>query len=283
MTTNTATTANELARQPWQGFAPNGFEQIENGGISWYNSVQVNAVKSMGHGLQFQAAYTFQRDLTDVPGIVSNTIGGSIIGDPNNPMQHYGPDTFVREHRFVLSYLYTLPGPKNLQSFKGRLLGGWWLSGVATAQSGHEMVVTYSNASNVTGLGSYDRPNIVSGCNVQQQPQGFSIQNAINNPKLTYFNTGCFAAPPNLVAGTTGSLWGDSPYGVLTGPKQVNLDMSIAKKFMVKERGNLEIRADMFNTLNHPQFGDPGTTFGSDVRNLYRCYHHQPQNHAVRA
>ena len=268
VTTNTASASNVSARQPWQGFAANGFELIKNGGISWYNSLEVNAVKSMGHGLQFQAAYTFQRDLTDLPGIVSNTIGGSIIGDPNNPRQHYGPDTFIREHRFVFSYLYMVPGPKNLKSFAGELLGGWSLAGVTTAQSGHRLPVTYNNTSNVTGLGRYDRPDITAGCQVMQQPQGYSIQSAINNPALKYFNTGCFAAPANLVAGTTGSYWGDSPFGIVTGPREVNFDISAGKRFMVgrpREAANLEFRADLFNALNHPQFADPGTTFGSST------------------
>jgi hypothetical protein len=101
-----------------------------------------------------------------------------------------------------------------------------------------------------------------------QQSQGFSIQNSINNPALKYFNTGCFMAPANLVPGTAGSLWGDSPFGVLTGPKEVNFDVSMAKRFIVghpREAANLEFRADWFNALNHPQFADPGTTFGSST------------------
>lgn len=264
VTTNTPNNVN--SRVPYQGFPANGLEVIQNGAASWYNALDVSATKSLSYGLQFLASYTWARDLTDAPGIVSNSIGGGLTGDQNDPKQRYGPDTFIREHRFVLSYIYSLPGPKNLNSWLGETLGGWQWSGVTTIQSGHRLYATYNNQLNVYGTGRFDRPDLVQGCNLSASP-GFSIERSISDPNYTgtYFNTACFTTPAPLGGGTG---FGNSPVGIITGPRDVNFDMSLAKKFMVnfpREGANLEFRTDFFNAFNHPQFADPVTAFNTGL------------------
>ena len=58
----------------------------------------------------------------------------------------------------------------------------------------------------------------------------------------------CFAPPQ---PGSDGS---ESARFFLRNPPTNNLDLSIAKKFMVKNRIGLEVRLDAFNALNHTQF-----------------------------
>ena len=55
--------------------------------------------------------------------------------------------------------------------------------------------------------------------------------------------------------------------GAIRGPGLWNIDLSIGKNFPLRERVRLQFRADMFDVLNHPNFGNPGrvldtTTFG---------------------
>jgi hypothetical protein len=50
---------------------------------------------------------------------------------------------------------------------------------------------------------------------------------------------------------------------VITGPGYFDLDSSIQRDFPIpigKEGKNLTFRMDSFNTLNHPNFGNPSTT-----------------------
>jgi hypothetical protein len=50
------------------------------------------------------------------------------------------------------------------------------------------------------------------------------------------------------------------------GPGQFNIDLSIVRAIAMpwpKEGSNVQLRADFFNALNHPQFSNPNTTFGS--------------------
>jgi hypothetical protein len=256
VTTDTTSKSNIIARLPYQGLSYTNTYLFENGGAAWYNSLQVRATKRFSQGLTFQAAYTFARDLTDVPGEVSATIGGRAIGDQNNPKAQYGPDPFIREHRFVLSYLYALPGPKNLSSIAGHILGNWSIAGVTTAQSGHRLTIGYTNAQNVFGNTS-DRPDYTPGCNI-------ASSGSTEQRLSSWWNGSCFTKPALLAAPNSGTLFGNSPIGLGHGPRQVNFDLSIVKKVPVKwpnEHANVEFYTQMFNALNHPQFSDPRSTW----------------------
>jgi hypothetical protein len=53
----------------------------------------------------------------------------------------------------------------------------------------------------------------------------------------------------------------------IEGPKNISLDMNLAKKVKLSESKEFELRVDAVNILNHPNFGNPnlnmnGTTFG---------------------
>ena len=51
------------------------------------------------------------------------------------------------------------------------------------------------------------------------------------------------------------------PRNGLRGPGQTNLDLSISKHFLIRERYDLELRGDAFNVLNHTEFQNPDTTY----------------------
>ena len=54
--------------------------------------------------------------------------------------------------------------------------------------------------------------------------------------------------------------YGDAGRGILRGPGSFNIDMNLTKNTRIG-RFNTEIRLEAFNLLNHPQFGNPNTTF----------------------
>ena len=50
---------------------------------------------------------------------------------------------------------------------------------------------------------------------------------------------------------------------VVIGPSFHNTDVSIIKRVTIGQRYLLQLRADVFNLFNHPNFGPPGNVVGS--------------------
>jgi len=58
------------------------------------------------HGLQFQASYSFTRDLSTDAFTTSGANGGQSTAIRTIPKQRYGPDYFIRPHRFITNFTY---------------------------------------------------------------------------------------------------------------------------------------------------------------------------------
>jgi hypothetical protein len=72
---------------------------------------------------------------------------------------------------------------------------------------------------------------------------------------------------PNAFAPVTAVRFGNSGRNILRGPGSFNLDASLFRNFRMTERYALQFRAEMFGATNTPQFGNPGATVSSAVRN----------------
>jgi hypothetical protein len=82
----------------------------------------------------------------------------------------------------------------------------------------------------------------------------------------SYFDASCFTTPPVIGADNIGTAFGNSGTGIVNGPGQANLDMSISKAIPFSwphEKGRVEFRGEFFNAFNHPQFANPDTNFSS--------------------
>lgn len=247
-------------RAPILGFGTfPGIAEFQSEGASWYNALEAILKQRLSHGLQFQLSYTFSKDLaTDLGSTTIPNGGNGLVGDQSNPLRRYGPDDFNRPHRFIASYLYQIPGPKNLNSALGRLAGGWAVSGATLFQSGHPLTITVSSPFNAFGMLT-DFPQLVPGCTIAA-PGGL-------DSKLTkYFNNKCFAPLPLLGPDPLTTGFGDAGVGIVNGPDQVNTDLAIIKNIAVRwpaESARVEFRAEFFNVFNHPQFSDPDTNLSS--------------------
>jgi TonB-dependent Receptor Plug Domain len=254
-TTNTV--ANVPLRVPYEGFSPAGFFSVQSSAVSWYNALEASLSKRFSHGLQFLASYTFARNLANTGyGGTVNGEGGITFGDNNNPRTDYGPDSFIRPHRFVLSAVYDFPGPSDLHSLRGQLLGGWKVTGVETIQSGHRLPLLYLNPASAYGI-IYDLAEVTHGCALETSG---ATTHRLNN----WINQNCVSTPPVIGDDGAATDFGNSPIGILHGPNQVNTDLSLIKLFPVHESINVEFRSEFFNAFNHPNFQDPDI-YKSDI------------------
>jgi hypothetical protein len=248
-----------------------------NGFSSNYHALQTGLRKRFSNGLQFDANYTYSKALDQVSDTFTPR-GGGINGIPKitdslDPHLDYGPADFNIKHRFVVSYSYDLP------FFKGnRWLGAWSVNGIIDAQSGvpfSPFDLTGQDA-NKDGIPN-DRAAFVGTGSVKSALTG-------KNPGEGFFNPADFAAispgnpypydpvaagnqligcPPNVNSG----LWCEGAAArqvgrnALVGPKYVDVDFGIVKKFRISERAGLSFQASFFNLFNHPNFAIPDANF----------------------
>jgi hypothetical protein len=146
-------------------------------GEAWYSSLQASLTQKFRHSFQYQAAYTWERLLSPVPGFTtgSNEFGPS--GDQTALHGHgagYGPDYNVRPQRFVLSAYYALPSPEKSHRLLAATLGGWSLATATVVQSGQQSSITYNNINSAYGIES-DRASYAPGCTAKNVSTSGSV------------------------------------------------------------------------------------------------------------
>jgi Carboxypeptidase regulatory-like domain/TonB dependent receptor len=255
------TLANISLRAPILGVAPDSMNIVESEGSSWYNGLELSLTKRMSHGFQFLASYTFSKTLdTDGADINSISAGNTLtLGDQDSPQQRWGRASSDRTHRFVISGTWMLPGPS--RGPEHAILGGWELNGVAIVQSGNALTIALTNATNVFGI-SEDRAQLTGTCTKNQLLTGGPTVTLLTD----YFNKSCFTTPPIIGADGKGTAFGNSGTGIVDGPGQANVDLSISKLLAFRwphDGSSFQFRADFFNTFNHPQFANPNANFSS--------------------
>jgi len=124
-----------------------GFNYRSNSVSSNYNSLVLEAQKHMGHGLEFQAGYTYSK-LLDVDSELFSgcyTIGGYtaphyFITNANKKLD-YGRGAEDHRHAFKFSTTYELPFLKSQRGFVGHALGGWSIGSFFQLYTGHPINV----------------------------------------------------------------------------------------------------------------------------------------------
>jgi outer membrane receptor protein involved in Fe transport len=260
-TFSTNTLANSAARARYLGFLPQGFEQNSFDGVYNYNSIQTTIRKNFSHGLGFQAAYTYSKNLSNV-GFV-----GANLNDPTNMWQQYGQTPYSRPHRFVATYQYELPF--KAMGALNHLVGGWMVSGVTTIQSGTPLTLFDGRGGGVYGLvhsvfleDNWTRAQLAPGVTYADIATSGGVEQRLGGKSgAPFFSTAAFVPPP--IKGEDGSRdFGNTGVGIIRGPHQLNFDFSVSKNFRFTERQSLQFRSDFFNIFNHAQFAMPNTAGG---------------------
>ena len=151
-----ANTTTVLAYQAFTGRRPiPGFDRIwnfESAASSTYHGLAVQVNKRLAHNFQFLGTYTLSKVIDDVPDHFTVNPGFDDfdqLSDSTNPRADRGPGANDQRHRLVLSGVWNLNYGRDLSRPARSILGGWEVSGIFTAQSGHP----YS------GLVNYDLNN----------------------------------------------------------------------------------------------------------------------------
>jgi hypothetical protein len=262
------TVKNAPLRVPYLGIAPNGLDDQETGASAKYNSLQATLMKQLSHGVQLQAAYTFSKTLSTVAIAPTPTSGMAMnSNDPLNARQQYGPSFAASPQRLSVNYSWELPYKG--AGTKGKLLGGWSASGMTIIQNGTPMTFSDNRGGSIYGNAGTSRAQFCPGMGVGNIATSGSVKDRLN----AFFNKSAFCAPPAIWDGIGTdqdndypTIYGNTSVGMILGPGQDNTDLSVNKSIAIKE-SKMELRMELFNAFNHPQFSTPDTgvtdpTFG---------------------
>jgi len=247
---------------------------IANEDSSSYHGLNAQLKKDVTHGVMFVANYTFGKVLNFVtdPGLGDyfnvNSSGSLYSGvqDINHKRADYGPSDFDVRHRFTLSAIWDIPGPKEGNALR-KVLGGWQLNTIWQLQSGRAFDVFCGLAwfagcdFNMDGL-NYDRPNRpanlqTSGWDTQQFVTGaLSVDQFCPNGLNPFF-----LGTPCLPVGSDGNLGRN----VFRGPSYKDVDLAVFKNTKIGEQFNVQFRTEIFNLLNRTNLYNPSSDLGSPL------------------
>jgi hypothetical protein len=214
-----------------------------------YNSLQVKIDRRFSGGFLMTTAYTFSKAMG-----ISSEDGG--LWNYIQPQRNYSRLDFDRTHTFVQSYVYELPFGKNKPMARTGVarwvLGDWQLSGVLSLMTGRPMTFGTNVSANTPG--SSITPDQVAP---------FTVSHAVAGPggTATWFDTSAFKQP--LDADGKTPHFGNMGRNNLNGPGLFDLDLSLFRKFPIKERVVVELRTETTNFTNTPAFAAPNLTVGS--------------------
>ena len=221
-------------------------------GHSYYNGLQTQVVKRMGHGVQSQSSFTYSKAIDDGSAALAgdpfgNSISGLFYFDERS---RRGPADFNVGKNFVQNLIWTLPTANSLHGPAGWAANGWEMGGIFQAQDG--LPFTPLLAGDVLGLkdtAPYDVPDLVPGCSPTKLQYNVPAQRQVQ-----YINLNCFGTP------NPSNRLGNVSRNSLTGPGLKDLDLSIFKNNKVpaiSEAFNVQFRAEFFNILNFTNFAVP--------------------------
>ena len=246
----------------------------DNARANWfnsnYNSLQFTVTKRFSQGFQANANYTYSHALDSLSDVFNGRqfiSTGSSIEDPYRRYLEYGNADFNLAQRLVAWGVWDLPVFKD-----HKWLGGWSYTATFSIQSGQPFSILDSGAdSNADGYFGDRAEYTGSGNPMSTVTHRLEAPNGYIDPNLTSKFAPTTVIP--ISAGGTG--WADGMLGrnVMTGPKFVGTDMSLAKTFQLHERMALKIIASGFNIFNHPNFQNPvadinNPSFGQSISDI---------------
>jgi hypothetical protein len=203
----------------------------------------------MRQGLIFGVAYTWGRALGVAGG------DGDLMHPTDFRMANYGPLFFDRPHVLVFNYIYDVPGLGRNGNFLDNKIGrgifnGWQIAGITSMQSGIPDFIFVD----FQGIGAAERNRRLTGSETVAPRPVFVGPTKLSRDSRNHYqwiNTDAVRMP---VRPSLGLESGSRP---IRRPGVHNWDISVYKNFpLFREGQSLQIRLEMFNAPNHPQFSD---------------------------
>jgi hypothetical protein len=207
---------------------------LSSTGYLEYNGLLIKFQRRSANHFSFLNSYTLGRAID----LNSDNDGTVTLTNIFDPEYNRGPADYDVRHTFSSNWIYELPWAAR------KAYGGWQLSGILYLRSGLPLQITQSQSMLSTGI-TNNRPNTI-------------CDPVLANPTIDkFFNTACF----QQVSDTTGT-FGNTGRNSVRGPGDFNIDTSVIKNTTIGKIST-EVRLEVFNILNHPQFANPNGQLGN--------------------
>jgi hypothetical protein len=226
-----------------------------NVGDTNYQGVTVKLEQRFTRGLSYIVSYTRSRLRDDASSvfdasILTGPIANFPVADSFNRHLERDYSTGDVPNVFVASTVWLIPygagHARQGHGVLGAIANDWSVALIATMQSGIPVAVTQTTNFNAfAGFGT-QRPNLVGNPELP----------ADQRTPAHWFDTSAFAVAPQFTLGSASR-------NPVRGPSYRNVDFSLSRRVPMPGRAALEIRAEAFNLLNTPPFGNPNAVLGA--------------------
>ncbi len=207
---------------------------VESSGTLDYHALLVKLQRRFANGFSFLNAYTYGKTID----LASDNDGSVTLTNIFDPGYNRGPASYDVNHTLSSSWIYELPLGRQSR------LGGWQVNGIVYFRTGLPVTVTQTGTMGSTGV-------------FDNRPDRIGDGRAAHPSVEQWFDPSAFQQTADRTA-----TFGTAGRGILRGPRQFNIDFSLAKLTRLG-RAELQLRVEAFNLLNHPQFALPNSQFGS--------------------
>ncbi len=239
-------------KRPFPTFGQFGVKR--NDANNNFNALQASLQRRFTGGWLWQTQYMWSHAISD----------GSVGAGENIAVQNAscracdrGDSAYDVRHTITINSIYQLPfgpGRRYLHAggVAGKLIGGWEMSGLATASTGRpvNILVTRAAGDLPDGNRTNQRPDLAPGVSIYPSG-GQTIYN--------WFNLAAFKVPAK---GT----WGNLGRNNARGPGLYEIDLGLEKRTAVTEHTSLSFRAEAFNLFNHPIYASPFNNVSAPAR-----------------
>jgi outer membrane receptor protein involved in Fe transport len=258
---------------PWDSFDPNiyaqyGFQAIVTSdpplGGSRYDSGSISFIQRSRFGLTLNANYTYSHTLDNATNeFYTSLLNPRRAQDTLRLNEDWANSDLDVRHKFALSFGYDVPNAKTENGLLKAVLNGYQLGSTFLAQSGQPVTIQSAIDSNANGDSAGDRamvnpyrPNSTGGSdivNVCAPVGGGSTYTGSCNPNDN--TVGYLAADPTAKYVVTGvGVRSTVGRNSVTTPGFYVMNLSVGKKMSFTEKKYLQVKADIFNVLNHPSY-----------------------------
>jgi hypothetical protein len=213
-----------------------------------YHSLQSTINRQFSKGLLIKGAYTYSKaiNMTDDDGWAAVGWNWAPVFDRNRAAAGYD-----RTHVFQIGWVYELPAGKGKKLFNSGpasyVLGGWQVNGIMAAYTGVPFTVGAPAAS----------LNAPSNTQTADQVNSIVARPGLIGSDGRYYDITAFKAPTDV------GRFGTSGRNILRNPGMWNTDLSLFKSIPIKERFNVQFRAEFFNLPNTSHFGADNSRSGA--------------------